>query len=284
MRSPSAPGPEIRRARPLLGTIVEITAPATPSGEAAVCRAFAGIARVHGLMSAHDPASDLGRIASARAGAVVPIHPWTWRVLATAQRLARDSAGTFDPVAVGSAGRANWHHLRLLPNRRAVRCVRRLRVDLGGIAKGFAVDQAIRSLRRADLPWGLVNAGGDLRGFGARAWPLHVRHAAAPGELCPLPPLVNLAAATSAPYFSRYRAGAHDRSALLDPRTRHAITGHISATVFARTALLADALTKIVLLLPPAAATALLSRYRARAQLHTANAAPLHPCKLKTCA
>jgi len=253
----------------LLGTLVEITVPDVPASENALTRAFAIIARVQTLMSAHDPASDLGRIGAAKAHAVVPIDPWTWRVLAAAGRLAKDSDGAFDPVAVASNGRAAWHNLMLLPDRRSVRFDRQLHIDLGGIAKGFAVDQAVNVLRRAGVKWGLVNAGGDLRAFGSRVWPIHVRHPAAPGDLIPIEPLSNMAVATSAPYFSEYRAPDRAVSALLDPRNGHSITGAISATVFAPTALVADALTKIVLLVEPAATSILLHRYRARACLET---------------
>ncbi|MBC7369085.1 MAG: FAD:protein FMN transferase [Undibacterium sp.] len=269
MTSCSKNPPDLRRARPLLGTLVEITVPAGPRSEAALEHAFATVVRVHALMNAHDPASDVGRIGTARSGAVVRVHPWTWRVLTAARRFAEISGGAFDPVAVPSSGRALWSDLVPLPDRRSVRCRRRLLIDLGGIAKGFAVDQAVRSLRRAGLPCGLVNAGGDLRSFGPRAWPLHVRAAAHPGEFASLGTIVHAAVATSAPYFSRHRDHGRTVSALLDPRDGRFVTASVSATVFAPTALAADALAKIVLLVNRATAEPILRRYRARAWLQT---------------
>ena len=179
-------------------------------------------------------------------------------------------------MAVASGGRACWRDLIPLPDRRSVRCRRRLSVDLGGIAKGFAVDQAVGVLRRAGLPWGLVNAGGDLRAFGSRTWPLHVRHASAPGQLISLGEISRGAVATSAPYFSEHRERRRIVSALFDPRDRHFVTGAISATVFAPTALVADALTKIVLLAATESVSALLRRHRARAWLQTD-----HPTELR---
>ena len=250
MTSCSKTCPELRRARPLLGTLVEITVPAGSRGVAALARAFAAVARVHALMSAHDPASDLGRIGAARARTVVRVDPWTWRVLAAARRFAAESGGAFDPVAAAGEGRADWRDLVPRPDRRSVLCRRRLRIDLGGIAKGFAVDQAVGVLRRAGLPWGLVNAGGDLRAFGPRAWPVHVRHGAV-GD------------------FPQRREHGRTVSALLDPRDRHFVTGAASATVFAPTALAADALTKVVLLVAPAVAERILRCHQARAWLQT---------------
>ncbi len=261
--------PELRRARPLLGTLVEITVPVCLKGMELVDRAFAVIARVHELMSAHDPDSDVGRIGTARAGAVVRVNPWTWRVLAATRRFAEISGGAFDPISVASEGRACWRDLVPQADRRSVRCRCRLRVDLGGIAKGFAVDQAVHVLRRAGLAWGLVNAGGDLRAFGSRTWPIHVRHAAAPGKFIHAGDIANAAVATSAPYFSQRREHRRTVSALLDPRDRHFVTGAASATVFAPTALAADALTKVVLLVAPASVEPILRRQRARAWLQT---------------
>ena len=269
MTSCSKTCPELRRARPLLGTLVEITVPAGSRGVAALARAFAAVARVHALMSAHDPASDLGRIGAARARTIVRVDPWTWRVLAAARRFAAESGGAFDPVAAAGEGRADWRDLVPRPDRRSVLCRRRLRIDLGGIAKGFAVDQAVGVLRRAGLPWGLVNAGGDLRAFGPRAWPVHVRHAAAPGQFALAGEITNGAVATSAPYFSQRREHGRTVSALLDPRDRHFVTGAASATVFAPTALAADALTKVVLLVAPAVAERILRCHQARAWLQT---------------
>lgn len=259
---------ELRRARPLLGTLVEIAVPAGPAAVSAVDRAFAAITRVHQLMNAHDETSDLGRLARARSGRRVALHAWTWRVIAAAQRFAEQSGGAFDPVAIASDGRATWRDLQLGEDRRSASCSRRLRVDLGGIAKGFAVDQAVRALRRAGCAWGLVNAGGDMRAFGPRAWPLHVRHPGAPGHLVAFDRLTDDAATTSAPYFTERRENDRTVSALRDARCGTFAHGPVSVTVRARTALAADALTKVVLFCDPATAARVLHLHNARAVLH----------------
>jgi len=94
----------ILRARPLLGTFVEIAAAGVARSdlEAAVEAAFAAVATVHRLMSFHDPASDVSRLNRAapvlgRArGRAVPVHPFTWQVLAAAADMSWRSAGLFD--------------------------------------------------------------------------------------------------------------------------------------------------------------------------------------------
>ncbi len=279
---------ELHRARPLLSTIVEITVPDVASATAALDRAFAVIAKVHSLMSAHDQGSDLGRLDAASPGSSIRVHPWTWRVLSAAKNLNRITAGAFDPIAAGrlalAAERlprwrsrppsraAGWGDVEMLSKRR-VRLRRRIRFDLGGIAKGFAVDRAVQALRAAGMAWGLVNAGGDLRAFGSRAWPIHVRCPSAPGQFVFVGSVREQAVATSAPYFSEEIRAGRGESALFDPISGRSITGAISVSVFAHTCLVADALTKAVL---TDGDTAALRSCRARTLILTAPEAARH--------
>lgn len=276
MRSRSKKPPEDRRARPLLGTIVEVVIPASHASAEATEQAFSVMAQVQALMSAHDVSSDLGRLHTAAPGTTVQLHPWTWRVLAAAEQMRKLTAGIFDVVAAGAAALERgdlspWPKrqpgadvspakLTLLSSHRAS-LTGPARIDLGGIAKGFAVDQAVRVLKRAGVPWGLVNAGGDLRAFGPRTWTIHLRHPAAPGQLIPQQ-IRNCAVATSAPYFSQQVQDGRLSSALLNARTGQYITVPISVSVFARTCTAADALTKAIM---GGGETAILKRYRARA-------------------
>src|ERR1700719_1678549 len=94
----------IRRARPLLGTFVEIAvAGATISVmEAGVEAAFAAVATVHRLMSFQEATSDVERLNRGAWSGAIPVHGWTYQVLETALDLNRRSAGVFD-VAVAPA-------------------------------------------------------------------------------------------------------------------------------------------------------------------------------------
>jgi len=260
---------EVRRARPLLGTLVEITAGAATRERAmsAIDHAFASIERVQRLMSFHDSQSDVSRINRRACRVAVRVHPWTWRVLCAAQQLARASGGAFDVtigrqlvrwgylpkngplLPVGFPG--DWRDVRLLSGQR-VRLTRSLLIDLGGIAKGFAVDCAVTALRKHGCTSGLVNAGGDLRAFGTLARIVHLRHPASPRNLVPAFELTSGAIATSADYFSRKSWGGRS-VAPLAARQGSARTGSASVTVEARTCMLADALTKVCLLQGPGA-------------------------------
>jgi thiamine biosynthesis lipoprotein len=263
----------VRRARPLVGTFVAIEASGPPARarhlEAAVRRAFEPIALVDALMSPVRAGSDLARLRAARPGARVRVHPWTLRVLRAAKRWWRLSGGAFDPTAGGRArgtladldvgggpgtgGRANDVFVRA-----------RLDLDLGGIAKGFAVDRAIACLRRSRAVRGAcVNAGGDLRVFGEVPRAVGIRDAGEPGRLAARVRLANGALATSGRAFAP-----GPLRALIDPREGRRGVPHraaVSATVTAPTCLAADALGKIALFAPPETARALLHRARAHA-------------------
>src|SRR6266849_5123313 len=89
---------EIRRCRPLLGTFVEIQVFGTNATELehAVEAAFLAIAHVQRLMSFHDPESDVSRMNRDACYKRVRVHPWTWRVLKSAQEFSRNTGGIFD--------------------------------------------------------------------------------------------------------------------------------------------------------------------------------------------
>ena len=271
---------EMRRARPLLGTIVDIQARGPGKmTESAVEAGFAAITRIQRLMSFHENESDVSRLNREAWRGAVKVHSLTWRVLKAAQEFSRRSAGVFDITIAPSLAewnylpaldlpadeRARWRDIVLLSNG-SVRFRRKLAIDLGGIAKGFAVDRAVEAMRRAGACAGLVNAGGDARAFGEGSEILRLRHPADPLNSAGTIALRRCALATSASYFSREHRNGGWVSPLIDGRTRRAMAGSLSVTVTAPTCLVADALTKIVFALGDKAAS-LLKTYRADALL-----------------
>jgi len=264
---------ETRRARPLLGTLVEIQVQGSGvAARSAVDAAFRAVEAVQQAMSFHDPKSELSCLNRDACGRPVLVSPALWRVLSEALRLAKLSDGAFDPTVGARLVRwkilpapqaqspahatASWQDVRLLPGRR-VRFNRPLWIDLGGIAKGYAVDVAVSILRRHRISAGVVNAGGDLRVFGPRIERVHVRHPDRPACLVPLADLSNAALATSAGYFSEQRCGGRRVNALVNPLWQRPCPSRRSVSVQAPTCLLADALTKVVLVHGDAAATML---------------------------
>ena len=285
MKSPS--NVEVRRCRPLLGTFVEIAARARSQARLsrALEAAFDAVSHVHRLMSFHDRESDVSRMNRDAFSKSVCVHPWTWRVLECAQEFSRNTDGVFDitmarqlvkwnylPKPDARFAGGSWRDI-VLEDKCSVRFRRPVIVDLGGIAKGFAVDCAIEALKSNDVVAGIANAGGDLRTFGATSQLVYVRHPAEPARAAGMVRLRERAMATSGIYFTRRKDRDRCVSPLLDGWTRRPARELISVSVAATECMPADALTKIVFALREKAAP-LLERCRADALLLEANAAP----------
>ena len=284
-----------RRCRPLLGTFVEITAQwsaglrpgslshvagSTPDRRSAlqdaVNAAFAAIEHIQNLLSAHDEASELSRLNREAALRPVAVSRETFEVLRRAMRLAKESGGAFDctvapklarwglrPANLKRKNPGNWRDVQLLRGRK-VRFLRPLALDLGGIAKGYAVDAAIGVLRSHGVRAAVVNAGGDLRMFGSQPAMIHLRHPAQPQAFTHTFSLHEGALATSSPCFTERDWRGQSVSHLVNSSNGEAIIGNVSVTVRARECWLADALTKVVLN-APRRAKRLLAKYEAEA-------------------
>lgn len=254
---------ECVRARPLLGTFVEIAAHGENADavQMAISAAFAEVERVHQLMSYQLADSDISRINRDGFVSPVAVAPATWAVLAAAEKFSAASDGLFDITVAPTltklgflprhagfpriSGQGNWQHVALLPDHQ-VQLKRRLRIDVSGIAKGYAVDRAIAVLQAACMASGRVNAGGDLRVFGEHAQIVHVRHPAVPEQMLPIVELKQGAAATSAGYYTQRRYQGRMVTPLINPHTRSAAGVQRSVTVLANDCMTADALTKVV--------------------------------------
>jgi thiamine biosynthesis lipoprotein len=285
---------ECVRARPLLGTFVEIAASGTDadSVQVAISDAFNAVEKVHNLMSYHADDSDISRINHEAYRHAVTVDAQTITVLAAAEKFAQVSAGLFDisvaptltklgflPKRNGMpriSGQGNWQHIVLADNQ--VRLTRQLRIDVSGIAKGYAVDQAIAVLQAAGMVSGRVNAGGDLRIFGPVAQIIKVRHPVDAAQLIPLIELTLGAAATSAGYYTQRRYQGRWVTPLINPHTRAAAGVQRSVSVFAADCMTADALTKVVHA-DPVLAAPLLQQFSARAIMLEADA-ETGACKL----
>ena len=239
----------VTRCRPLIGTFVEIT-----GDEGAIEAGFEAIERAHRLMSAHEPDSDLSRINRFAHEQPVEVDSWTAAVLERAFFWSRHSEGAFDVVAAGAAAIASGylplhdgqprpvaaHWTRMEMCGRTLKLQKPACVDLGGIAKGFAVDRAVAAMKATGCESGLVNAGGDIAGFGPQPWPVQVVQPSDRRAIANVA-ISNGAIATS--------------SVLPDGSSGHVLMlagGQVSATVCAPNAMDADALTKIVLSGSPA--------------------------------
>lgn len=245
----------ISRCKPLLGTYVRLTLTADAARDTLLAmsvRAFARIQRVERLMSFHDPDSELSRLNRLAHRRPCPVSAETAAVLRQAQRLSRASHGLFD-ISIAPAlirqgllpainadidESANWRDLRLENGR--VSFAKKMLIDLGGIAKGYAVDQAMSVL--SDDVDAVINAGGDIRMNRWRDKTVSIRYAASGHDQTVEAPMRAAAIASSASYYL------NGKSAIIAPGQRQAPASPYVYSVFASNCMLADALTKIAFL------------------------------------
>lgn len=219
----------VRRQVPVMGTIAEITVIARNERHAhgAITAAVDALHHVQRTMSRFDPASDIGRANRGAHRAPVLITPATAHVVRAALDWADASGGAFDPAVgrivelwdvtqrttppgpetVRRLARAGLHRYVELTRRGGHNALVHhdadVAIDLGGIAKGYAVDRAVVALRDWGITDGLVNVGGDLYALGAPlehdAWRVGIRAADGSG-IAETFPLSDAAAATSGDY------------------------------------------------------------------------------------
>ena len=274
---PSAPPSSTRRLRIALGTWVAVEARTLGAAEAAelaaIEAAYAAIRDIDLRMHPQRDGSEIARINSTPPGTPIEVQPDTWHLLQLARRLYDLTHGIFDPCLPTRPGRLG--NIEIQPDTPVLICHAPVELDLGGIAKGHAIDRAVAKLEELGCTSGLVNAGGDLRLFGDRAEVIFLRRPtsdraadAASGDpahsdLHPIT-LQNKALAVS-DLNSNNRPTEHQgyytRGHARDPALPR------YAAVIANTAAVADALTKCVLLCPNDTATRVLQAFGAHTVL-----------------
>jgi thiamine biosynthesis lipoprotein len=224
-------------------------------------------------LSRFRPDSELSQL-NANAGAPLRVSPLLYNVLATALEAARATGGLFDPTMLRQIANlgydrsfetlpaalpnaaapatlgGGWRDVLLDPDRREVTLPLGIGIDLGGIAKGMAVDATITRLRALGISMALVNGGGDIAILGippgADSWSIAV-----PGrDQSWAIPLRLGALATSGRSRRHWRQGEQERHHLLDPRTGvSAETSLLSVTAVAASCALAEVAAKVAFVL-----------------------------------
>ena len=262
---------------------IVLYAPNPAMAELAAASAWKRIKQLNDMMTDYDSDSELSRLSqSSGQNRAVPVSYDLWVVLQRAQALAERSGGAFD-VTVGPyvnlwrqarregklpdparLAKARWSvgykQVLLNPAGRTVTLlVPDMRLDLGGIAKGYAVDQALHVLKRFGLGSAMVSGGGDLAAGdpppGKRGWRIELP----PLDASNAPParyvlLSHAGLSTSGDLFQRLEIDGKRYSHIIDPRTGIGLTDHSLVTVIAPDDFTADSLTKVMSVLGPAEA------------------------------
>jgi thiamine biosynthesis lipoprotein len=246
----------------VMGTLARIEACGAESmlGEA-IERAYGELETVDRLMSLYRGDSELSILNRLNGlERVQPdadptvVSPSTFRVIAAAVRLAEDSEGAFDPTVgplvrlwgfyrgdgsvptpeevVSTRARVGFHHVRLDASRRAVRFDQTgLELDLGGLAKGHAVDRALTRLREAGATAGLVDLGESSVGLYGRAQSFAIRNPLEPDETVGTFKLERGCVSTSAGYQQGFEHEGEWYAHIIDPRDGWPVRNSLSATV-----------------------------------------------------
>jgi len=280
--APSSPSPAqgagagwYRREEAIMGTAIEVELQAAgrAEAEAAIAAVMAEMHRIDATMSPHKADSELSLVNAGAADGPVAVSDGMFGLLSRALAYSKLSGGAFD-ITFASAGRLydyragiapdaatlaaalpliDWRHVLLDPATRSVRFARSgVRIDLGGFAKGHAVDNAVAILRRLGIANAMVAAGGDshvMGNRGSRPWTVAVRDPRREDAVVALLPLEDVSISTSGDYerfFERDGVRCHH---LLDPRTGVSPSSVRSVTVIADDGLTTEAFSKTVFVL-----------------------------------
>ena len=268
--------------REVMGTFVQVVAVAGDSGTRKRCieAAFEKLELVDNLMSDYKDDSEISQVNRDGYKQAVKVSRMVFGVLQRSIEFSRKTAGAFD-VTIGplvdlwrsvdepgtmpseeelakARAKVGFEKLILDKQEQTIRfAVEGMRLDLGGIAKGYAVDLAIEAMRRAGALGGMVDVGGDIRCFGAppkgkKKWTIGLQDpdsatdAIIGGPLTLILELTDDAVATSGNYRRFVLIDGKKYSHIIDPATSAGTEGLSSVTVIARNAMDADALATAV--------------------------------------
>ena len=260
---------------------VDDPAAADPANEAVL----AAMRHVDETMSTYKPTSEVSQVNAKAADGPMHISKELFDLLATAKEYSRLTEGAFD-ITYASVGylydfrkrqrpdeqqiakalpAVNYEHILLDPVAQTVQFSQKgVRIDLGGIAKGYAVDLGAAALQALGITHAAVSAGGDSRIIGDRfgkPWLVGIRDPRkGPDSVIARIPLVDAAMSTSGDYERFFDEDGVRYHHIIDPHTGHSASKVRSATIIARTAIRTDGLSKTAFVLGPERAMEIYNR------------------------
>jgi len=270
----------------IMGTVVaaEIWEPDPQHGTHLLAAVMAEMRRIDHAFSTYRDDSELSLLNHAAPHGWVEISPELHHLLEQSVRMSELTGGAFD-ITYASAGRfydyragrrpddatlqaavaaIDYRHLELAVNPPRARYRHpAVYVDLGGIAKGYAVDRAIELLAAAGITHAAVSAGGDTRIIGDRRgkpWTIGIRNPREAGGLSAVLPLIDTAVSTSGDYERYFEQDGARYHHILDPSTGRSAHAAQSVTILGPSAILTDGLSTSVFVLGVASGLALIDQ------------------------
>jgi thiamine biosynthesis lipoprotein len=270
----------------IMGTriYVEVWSDEAVKGDAAIDAVMADMRRIDELMSHYKPESQLSQINARAAQEPVQVDAELFDLIKLSTHYSVITEGAFD-ITYASVGHlydyphhvkpteaqikaalpgVNWRNMLLDPVHHTVRFEHAgMRIDLGGIGKGYAVDRGIAILQARGFQHALVTAGGDSRIIGdrmGRPWVIGIRNPDDKDQVVTRIPIVNSAMSTSGDYERYFDEGGIRYHHIIDPRTGHSASKVRSATILGPTATETDGMSKTAFVLGPEKALEIINR------------------------
>jgi FAD:protein FMN transferase len=276
----------MQRTEAIMGTrcYVELWADDPVKGNDAIDAVMAELRRIDALMSHYKPESELSQINQYANERPVQVDKELFDLIKLSTHFSQITEGAFD-ITYASVGylydyphhirpseaqiraklpAVNWRNLLLDEEHHSVRFEHPgMRIDLGGIGKGYAVDRGIEILKARGVARALVTAGGDSRIIGDRMghpWLVAIRHPDNPNKVVTRIPLSDSAVSTSGDYERFFDAGGVRYHHIIDPHTGHSASKVRSATILAPTATQTDGMSKTAFVLGAEKALEIINR------------------------
>jgi FAD:protein FMN transferase len=271
----------------IMGTriTVELWAEDPAKGEQAIDAVLGEMRHIDESMSTYKPSSEVSQVNAKAADGPMHISKELFDLLTTAKEYSVITDGAFD-ITYASVGylydfrqhvrpndaqiakalpAVNYQHVILDPKNQTVRFSQKgVRIDLGGIAKGYSVDRGIDVLKSQGYTRAYVGAGGDSRIIGDRfgkPWIVGIRDPAkGEGNVIARIPLVDAAISTSGDYERYFEEKGVRYHHIIDPHTGHSASKVRSATVIGPYATRTDGLSKTAFVLGPEKALEIYNR------------------------
>lgn len=271
----------------LMGTrvSVELWADDEARGRELVADVMNEYRRIDNLMSTYKPESEISRVNDHAAEAPVPVSEELYSIVQRSLELSVASGGAFD-ITYDSVGylydfRARVHptdeqiaerlaavdyrHVVLDPAKRTIAFkVPGVRINLGGIAKGYVVENAAAMLREAGVEHAILNAGGDTRVIGDRRgqpWIVGIRHPRVSDEVVTRLPLVDEAISTAGDYERFFEENGRRYHHVINPATGEPTEGILTVTVIGPDGTLTDGLDTAIFVMGAEAGLELIKAY-----------------------
>jgi thiamine biosynthesis lipoprotein len=287
-RTPSFPNVVVKRAQMQMGTVVTITAvaPDTDVGRKAIQAGFNEIKRLERLLSTWIPESELSQVNAEAGRRPVPVSRETMDLVVRSLEMAKLTEGGFS-IAVGPAIEA-WsvterqhipsdeelQRLKVLVDVAAIQIDmtqrtifllhKGMKIDVGGIGKGYAADRAAEEMRKAGAHGGVVALSGDIKTFGAppdaAGFPVGIRHPRKEGVVIAVIDLQDEAVSTAGDYERFFEKDGVRYHHILDPQTLRPARSCQSVTVIGKEGVMVDGLDTGIFVLGPERGMALVER------------------------